>query len=126
MLRALFIGVFASFVAIAGCAVDTATPDQQESIEETTQAAGGKRCMSSDDCAASQYCSTEDGDCFSSCKPNQPCIAVCAGVCKRDARAVCGDRVCPTGMECCNASCGACVEPGGFCTTQVCDKAETL
>ena len=32
----------------------------------------------------------------------------------------CGDSVCGQGLECCNASCGICVEPGGFCTQQAC------
>jgi hypothetical protein len=29
--------------------------------------------------------------------------------------------VCPAGQECCNASCGICVEPGGYCTQQGCE-----
>jgi hypothetical protein len=118
MLRALFVGLFASFVAIAGCAVDTAPPDQEETLDQAGEAARGRSCLSTEDCGPSQYCSTEDGDCFSACKPGQPCIAVCTGFCKRGAK--CGDRVCPSGKECCNASCGTCVEPGGFCTQQVC------
>jgi hypothetical protein len=32
----------------------------------------------------------------------------------------CGDSVCGQGLECCNASCGICVEPGGFCTQKAC------
>lgn len=34
----------------------------------------------------------------------------------------CGDSVCHGRRNtCCNASCGICTEPGGFCTQQVCD-----
>lgn len=33
----------------------------------------------------------------------------------------CGLVVCPPGMECCNASCGICVEPGGACIQIVCE-----
>lgn len=34
----------------------------------------------------------------------------------------CGDTVCRGRRNtCCNASCGICTEPGGFCTQQVCD-----
>ncbi len=33
----------------------------------------------------------------------------------------CGYRVCPPHLECCNASCGICVEPGGVCIQIVCE-----
>lgn len=87
---------------------------------------GGRRCASSDDCIDRQYCSTEDGDCNSACRPGEICTALCLGVCRNDHREQCGDRVCPSGTECCNASCGTCVEPGGFCTQQVCDSTTPL
>ena len=32
----------------------------------------------------------------------------------------CGAAVCKPGLECCNASCGTCVEPGKGCTKQFC------
>ncbi len=32
----------------------------------------------------------------------------------------CGSRTCAVGEECCNASCGICVAPGGACTQQAC------
>ncbi len=32
----------------------------------------------------------------------------------------CGAAVCKPGLECCNASCGTCVEPGKGCTKQLC------
>jgi hypothetical protein len=35
--------------------------------------------------------------------------------------AACGNTTCPVGSECCNASCGICVAPGGACTQQLCD-----
>ena len=34
----------------------------------------------------------------------------------------CGTRVCPPHLECCNPSCGICVEPGGFCIQIVCEQ----
>ena len=40
---------------------------------------------------------------------------------KESAGAACGNATCPTGTECCNASCGVCVNPGEACTQQVCD-----
>lgn len=33
----------------------------------------------------------------------------------------CGLVRCPPGTECCNASCGICVEPGGVCIQIVCE-----
>jgi hypothetical protein len=32
----------------------------------------------------------------------------------------CGNKVCAPGLVCCNASCGTCTRPGGFCTLQYC------
>lgn len=34
----------------------------------------------------------------------------------------CGNRVCPPGTYCCNASCGICLEPGLGCIQIVCDN----
>ncbi len=33
----------------------------------------------------------------------------------------CGNVTCGAGLECCNASCGICVPPGGACTQQACN-----
>ncbi|MEZ4375416.1 MAG: hypothetical protein R3B07_31685 [Polyangiaceae bacterium] len=35
----------------------------------------------------------------------------------------CGDTVCGQGQECCNASCGTCVEAGGACDQRACEPA---
>jgi len=32
----------------------------------------------------------------------------------------CGNKLCAPGLVCCNASCGICTPPGGFCTQQYC------
>ena len=37
----------------------------------------------------------------------------------------CGPSVCTGGMVCCNASCGTCTPPGGFCTQQACSPDVT-
>lgn len=34
----------------------------------------------------------------------------------------CGTVVCPPGLVCCNASCGICTEPGGFCIQIACEQ----
>ena len=36
----------------------------------------------------------------------------------------CGANTCAAGEECCNASCGICVPPGGVCTQQACAPAD--
>jgi hypothetical protein len=36
----------------------------------------------------------------------------------------CGARMCPLDQECCNASCGICVAPGGTCTNKDCAQVE--
>lgn len=38
----------------------------------------------------------------------------------------CGANVCRAGDVCCNASCGICTPPDGFCTQQVCDSTTPL
>ena len=38
--------------------------------------------------------------------------------------AQCGAVTCGVGLECCNASCGTCVPPGGACTQQYCEPVE--
>lgn len=120
MRGALWTITIAALVAVSGCVASST-----EDVGRTEAAVGGKVCYSSDDCNHLQYCTTEDGDCNSPCPPNEPCIAVCTGYCHVDDREQCGDVVCGAGMECCNASCGICVEPGGFCTQEVCDSTTT-
>ncbi len=58
------------------------------------------------------------------CRPNQPCPRIaCYEVCRGNApeREQCGDTLCAAGDVCCNASCGICAPPDGFCTQQVCE-----
>jgi hypothetical protein len=63
-----------------------------------------------------------DGRTYSS-----PCVAATAGMSVRhegecDAGEPCGPVVvCEKGLECCNASCGICVPPGGVCTQEACE-----
>lgn len=64
------------------------------------------KCLSSDDCSASEYCSTEDGDCDSACEPGDDmCIQACAGTCKprvlrsSSSAGNCADIVCSDGTR---------------------------
>lgn len=38
----------------------------------------------------------------------------------------CGNRYCPKGLVCCNASCGICTQPGEFCIQIACDNPGDL
>lgn len=40
--------------------------------------------------------------------------------CEGPSPQTCGNQVCGEGLVCCNASCGVCTPPGGFCTQQAC------
>lgn len=43
----------------------------------------GDKCLSSNDCRFNEYCTVEDGDCYSACEPgDQYCIQACAGFCR--------------------------------------------
>jgi hypothetical protein len=111
-------------MGLVGC-----TMQGPEDLETSADALrGGRACTSSQDCNGNQYCTVEDGDCFSNCARNQPCLAVCWGVCRpdnrEDAGEQCGDVTCGAGQVCCNASCGICTEPDGFCTQQLCESTD--
>lgn len=43
---------------------------------------------------------------------------------KGGAKLSCGLSTCEAGEVCCNASCGICTPPDGFCTQQICDPAD--
>jgi len=60
------------------------------------------------------------------CVNDDPCAALDCASCKVvDGKAQCGtpcgDNTCLDGQECCNASCGTCVKPGGSCIQLVCE-----
>jgi hypothetical protein len=81
VVRTLVVGFGFALSALTGCApVDDSTPEVSNAQEARAS------CYSSDDCGAGQYCTTEDGVCNSPCRPNQICIQVCTGTCRRDNR----------------------------------------
>lgn len=83
-------------------------------------------------CPPNKLCTQECfeiGNCNSDCGIIAKCIAgyvwsdqACNCVPDPHAGESCGAVTCPNGTECCNASCGICVEPGNFCTQQVCES----
>lgn len=56
-------------------------------------------------------------NCKATCVPN---AAQAPEVVPVSGATPCGDKFCAEGQVCCNASCGICTPPGGFCTMQVC------
>lgn len=67
-------------------------------------------------CTTGTVCELQNVQCVRAPCPPQP---VC--VPEPDAGKTCGNVTCSAGQECCNASCGICVEPGGACTQQFCE-----
>jgi hypothetical protein len=67
-------------LVVVGCA--TTGDDAEDSLSQEAR----NVCYSSDDCGNGKYCTTEDGVCNSPCRPNQTCIQVCTGTCKKDNR----------------------------------------
>ena len=50
------------------------------------------------------------------CTATTQCVVVRGrGTCQPIKRQQCGDVLCPSGTECCNALCGICVQPGMMC-----------
>ena len=47
-----------------------------------------------------------------------------AGVGGAGAGVACGPKTCAVGQICCNASCGICTPPDGFCTQQLCNEGD--
>src|SRR5207253_74260 len=115
---ALFVGL-----AAAGC--DGAPPVDESLIEKTEKALSDNAChYRCQACPAHQVCALvcfASGNCGSQCVETMLCIIgyhfdSTACRCVPDAGTACGPSICPAGQVCCNASCGICTEPGGFCT----------
>ena len=78
-----------------GCNICTCT---EVGIACTESACTLKKCFSSGECAQSEICSVEEGDCRYPCPVGAVCIQACAGVCiPRTATVICGNGVCEEG-----------------------------
>ena len=56
------------------------------------------------------------------CAESMPFFDDCGCGCQVAEGVSCGEATCGAGEECCNPSCGICVEPGGACTQQLCGE----
>jgi eight-cysteine-cluster-containing protein len=71
-------------------------------------------------CYANAGCGCVGGKCqFARDQALGQCIAACNQ--PAPTGEPCGSVTCGAGLVCCNASCGICTEPGGFCIQIVCD-----
>jgi hypothetical protein len=90
LLRPLSLAVALVLLLITGCA--SVGEDAEGSVTQEARPV----CYSSDDCAADKYCTTEDGVCNSPCRPNQVCVQVCSGTCRKGERATTCDYTDPS------------------------------
>jgi len=58
---------------------------------------------------------------YASCAEGEVCDHSTGGCVSEPAGEVCGEETCMTDEECCNSSCGICVQPGQSCLDVVCD-----
>ena len=136
MIRKIFVAAAAlSMLSLAACEESLAPVDDGSTVEVeqaiSSTGADNSCHFNCQPCPPNQVCvqtCTLVGNCTNSCDV----IALCAPGYHWDTTACqclpepntgedCGPTVCGAGQECCNASCGICTEPGGFCTQQVCD-----
>lgn len=89
------------------------TDDPRDSCDPMN---GGADCGGICACADTATCA--DGQKWDSSPTVCACVAS-DSMGKGDGEA-CGDATCDKGMVCCNASCGICAPPDGFCTQMAC------
>jgi hypothetical protein len=136
-------------LCLATVVINNGCLSEQVKGEETQSIGGGGQCGTRV-CGSSQFCCNEScsicaplgGACTQQfCgTPDQPTEDTAAAVpgdtveepvsrpdVDEDLILVpqqCGSVTCSPGTHCCNASCGICVPPGGFCTQQICNPTE--
>jgi hypothetical protein len=119
--------------------VGTACPSGYECVDDTRDscdpAAGGADCQGVCRRARRSRCDyNEPGRTYVGtsveecsvirfyCEPGSTYFANdCGCGCEQAPGETCGAVTCGAGQVCCNASCGICTEPGGFCTQQFCE-----
>jgi cysteine-rich repeat protein len=112
-----------------GCNTCTCT---ESGIACTERSCTLKKCFTSGECAQSEICSVEEGDCRYPCPVGAVCIQACAGVCiPKSASVVCGNGVCEDGESAVPDRTGSslycpqdCSISGPVCGDAICDSGE--
>jgi hypothetical protein len=71
-----------------------------------------------------EYVSRDPDTCAAirfACESGVAFFDACGCGCEVPAGEACGPTTCASGEVCCNASCGICTPPDGFCTQQACE-----
>ncbi len=132
-------------LSLAGCAVEGATTEDLEELDEVEGAqeavrascaavlcVEGTMCINGHCKPIRQQCNDPDRDYISRktsecqvirflCADGlQPFSDNCGCGCEPVQGEACGPTTCTNGTVCCNPSCGICTEPGSVCTQQIC------
>lgn len=79
-----------------------------------------KKCKFDTDCPQLECADGKDAPCLEYVCHGRECVLQETS----PAPVQCGPALCGIGQECCNKSCGICVDKGGFCTQQFCGPFE--
>lgn len=118
-----------SFTAPDGCNICTCT---QAGVACTERTCSQKKCFATSECAQSEICSVEQGDCRYPCPKGAVCIQACAGVCiPKPLNVICGNGVCENGESAYPSPGSAslycpqdCKQQGPVCGNAVCETGE--
>jgi hypothetical protein len=123
-----------SFTGSAACVVDVDDEELLEfdddleaseslSVEVAPQSAKKPKKKCHD--PSKSYVSHDPAECalihFICADGQVPFFDECGCGCQEGVAEACGPNTCAVGQVCCNASCGICTEPDGFCTQQACE-----
>ncbi len=131
MKKLSFVVMLGALWGVSGCSAATDDAGSDPTPESTEQAASANSCHTKcNKCPPNQVCAqycVQSGNCGNTCTVMMLCIQgyvwddkSCSCVPDPNAGTPCGPTTCSGGDVCCNASCGICTPPGGFCTQQVC------
>lgn len=117
------------FPSTDGCNVCTCT---EAGLACTERVCTQKKCFKSSDCAKSEVCSVDQGDCRYPCPKGAVCVQACAGVClPKGINSVCGNGICEDGESAYQQPGGTsmycpqdCTPQGPVCGNGICESGE--